>query len=458
MHTRKRQNVPATKSSIFHTRINIYHQNPEQVISGGKDTGKTPIDNFVPAKRSLTEMEEALLSKEDFQKYIKELQEKTKALAHKLQDMTPLNARLLDVKNKKRFWLNTVTDINNTLGPASYGNGVATFCEDARKTVQTTRNYQLYLMETDPGDETETKFELVLRRTEAFTLDTQPNARQSYSGHRTSRMDVCTATFSYHNVEKHIFSVSVNSHSQPITGDFEQHGAAKMESAAKYATFEGHGYASLVMHTLFLMAARSYVPIIMISAAPATANFLAKNYMQHRVKILEYENPEDPQEDSRATVTIHGVKMPNPYLQSGYFFCNKKAFQDYVNAVKLTQCLNKLAAGLFDSEPVTFDWEEMQEDGTAKKSKWTSSKQQLKDQIESMLNRHDDNWFTYETSISTKIRTLFANMREAKEKKEQWQKKGTARDRIDCDDPGELTAKPEKMPFNVCRKLIDLKI
>ena len=49
-------------------------------------------------------------------------------------------------------------------------------------------------------------------------------------------------------------------------------------------------------------------------------------------------------------------------------------------------------------------------------------------------------------------------MRDAKEKKEQWQKQGTACDRIDCDDLGELAAKPEKMPFNVCRQLIDFKI
>lgn len=435
--------------------MNIYHQNFEQVISAGKDTGKNPIDNFVPAKRNLTEMEEATLSKEELQRYFKELQEKNKQLACKLQQMTPLTARLLDVKNKKRFWLNSLTDINNTLGPLSYADSSVSFREDAHKIIQTKRNYQLHLMETNPGDEIEANFELVLRRTEAFTLDTQPNARQSYSGHRTSPIDVCTATFSYHVVKKHIYSVSVNSHSQPITGDFEQHGAAKMENAAKYATFEGHGYASLVMHTLFLMAARSYVPIIMISAAPATANFLAKNYMQHRVKILEYENPEDQQEYSRATVTIHGVEMPNPYLQSGYFCCNKKAFQDYVNAVKLTQCLNNFAAGLLDSEPVTFDWEETQEDGTDKKRKWTNSKQQLKDQIDAMLSRHYDDWYTYEKSIKQKIQIWFANMREAKEKMEQWQKKGTALDPIDSDNPG---AKPEKMPFNVCRKFIDFKI
>ena len=458
MHTRKQQNAPTTKLSIIHTRINIYHQNLEQVISGGKDTGKntTQLDNFVPAKRNLTEMQEATLSKEELQKYMKELQEKNKQLAHTLQQMKPLTARLLDVKNKKRFWLNALTDINNTLGPTSYADGSVSFREDAaHKIVETKRNYQLHLMETDPGDEIEANFELVLRRTECFTLDKQPNARQSYSGHRTSPMDVCTATFSYHVVEKLIWKVSVNSHSQPITGDFEQHGAAKMESATKYATFEGHGYASLVMHTLFLMAARSYVPIIMISAAPATANFLEKNYMEHRVKMLE--NPRDPQEYSRATVTIHGKEMPNPYLQSGYFCCNKRAFLDYVNAVKLTHCLNNFAAGLLESEPVTFDWEETQEDGTDIKRKWTNSKQQLEDQIGAMLSRHYNDWYTYEQSIKTKIQTWFTNMRRAKETYKQWQKRGTACDRIDCDNPGDLTAKP-KMPFNVCRKLIDFKI
>lgn len=389
-------------------------------------------------------MEESSSSKEELQKYIKELEEKNKALAHNLQHMTPLNARLIDVKNKKRLWLNAVRNINNTLKGISYETGIATFCGDAQKTVETEREYRLYLMETDPGDEIKATFELVLKRIEAFTLDTQPNPRQSYSGHRTSIIDVCTATFSYDVASKYIYAVSVNSHSQPLTGDFEQHGAAKMETATKYATFEGQGYASLIMHTLFSMAANSYVPIIMISAAQATAKFLAKNYMNHRVKVLANSkdpNSIDPQQYSRATVKIHGVEMPNPYLQSGYFFCNKKAFQDYVNAVKLTQCLNQFAAGLLDSEQVTFDWNEKQEDDTEKESKWTSSKQQLKDQIDFMIQRHNDDWKKYTTIIDNKIRTLLEDMRQAKLNSKEWQRK-----------------KPEKMPFNVYRKLTDFKI
>ena len=101
--------------------------------------------------------------------------------------------------------MNTVTDINSTLAPTSYAS-IVSFREDAHKTVQTKRNYQLHLIEIDPGDEIEANFELVLRRTEAFTLirsQMRELQRPSYITH-----GCLYCTFSYHVVKKHIYSVS----------------------------------------------------------------------------------------------------------------------------------------------------------------------------------------------------------------------------------------------------------